>query len=360
VSYVGPFNAKFRVQLWKNTWIPDMLARKIPLSAKFAQEKDIADPLSMLADESDFALWKNDGLAADLVSLQNGAILTQCDRWPLMIDPQLQGITWVKRKLEKEQENAMKDVKDGKEVEPVYRILTTHTKNWVALLTRAITAGQTVVLEGVGEDIDATLDPVLSRTTLQKGLERFMRVGSEDVVYNDKFRLILQTKLANPHYKPEIAAQCTIINFIVTEEGLEENLLAIVVNREKAEVEEKKSALARSINNFTVSLLEFENSILQRLNDAPADILGEESLIVSLEETSVKARLIEEKVKEAKLAEITINKNRDEYRMVAAEASWLYFLLESLHNIDHMYQYSLDAFTSTCFGCLLLVLWLCG
>ena len=31
-------------------------------------------------------------------------------------------------------------------------------------------------------------------------------------------RLYLQTKLSNPHYKPEISAQCTLINFIVTEE----------------------------------------------------------------------------------------------------------------------------------------------
>jgi len=30
------------------------------------------------------------------------------------------------------------------------------------------------------------------------------------------------TKLYNPHFRPEIAATCTIINFIVTESGLEE------------------------------------------------------------------------------------------------------------------------------------------
>jgi dynein heavy chain len=44
------------------------------------------------------------------------------------------------------------------------------------------------------------------------------------------------TKLTNPHFRPEIAAQCTIINFIVTEGGLEEQLLAMVVNVEKNEL----------------------------------------------------------------------------------------------------------------------------
>jgi hypothetical protein len=38
-----------------------------------------------------------------------------------------------------------------------------------------------------------------------------------------------QTKLPNPHYKPEVAAQCTIVNFIATEKGLEDQLLSKVV-----------------------------------------------------------------------------------------------------------------------------------
>jgi hypothetical protein len=37
------------------------------------------------------------------------------------------------------------------------------------------------------------------------------------VEYDSKFRLYLQTKLSNPHYKPEINAQTTLVNFCVTE-----------------------------------------------------------------------------------------------------------------------------------------------
>ena len=41
-------------------------------------------------------------------------------------------------------------------------------------------------------------------------------MGDKEVEYHKDFRLILQTKLANPHYKPEMQAQTTLINFTVT------------------------------------------------------------------------------------------------------------------------------------------------
>ena len=34
------------------------------------------------------------------VSVENGAISTFAERWPVMIDPQLQGIVWVKEKVQ--------------------------------------------------------------------------------------------------------------------------------------------------------------------------------------------------------------------------------------------------------------------
>jgi dynein heavy chain len=68
-------------------------------------------------------------------------------------------------------------------------------------------------------------------------------LGSEEVEVVGGFKLFLQTKLINPHYKPETAAQCTIINFIVTESGLEDQLLALVVKAEKPELEATKEQL---------------------------------------------------------------------------------------------------------------------
>jgi len=265
---------------------------------------------------------------ADRLSLENGAIVTSSKRWPLLIDPQLQGIKWIK--------NQWKDI----------IILQTGVKNFMKRLTTAVEDGSIVILESVGQELDASLDALLSQQTTTKGSQKFMRLGSEDggVLYNDKFRFLLQTKLPNPHYRPEIAAQCTLLNFTSSEEGLEEQLLALVVNKEKPELEESRTNLVRSINEYISSLTDLENELLYKLSNAPEDILSDSALIIGLEKTKIASADIKEKVAQAREQEISINHARNEYKMVASEGSWLYFLLTQLQIISHMYQYSLDAF----------------
>lgn len=52
----------------------------------------------MLTDEAEIAQWNTQGLPSDSVSVENGSILTKSERYPLIIDPQLQGIGWIKTK----------------------------------------------------------------------------------------------------------------------------------------------------------------------------------------------------------------------------------------------------------------------
>ena len=70
--------------------------------------------------------------------------------------------------------------------------------------------------ENCPAELDATLDPVLQRAIYKKGRNMFLQLAGEELEYDKNFRLFLQTKLSNPHYKPEIFACCTLINFIAT------------------------------------------------------------------------------------------------------------------------------------------------
>lgn len=83
VSYAGPFTSKFRAQLIKE-WIKFLTDKGAPMTA------GISDPLKVLVDDATVASWVREGLPSDPTSVQNGTILTNSERWPLMMDPQLQ------------------------------------------------------------------------------------------------------------------------------------------------------------------------------------------------------------------------------------------------------------------------------
>jgi dynein heavy chain len=147
-------------------------------------------------------------------------------------------------------------------------------RGWLKRVEMAVSNGNILMIEAIGEDIDAILDPLLSRQFVKKGKGLTVRLGSEDVELSPAFRLYLQTKLSNPHYKPETAAQCTIINFIVTESGLEDQLLASVVKVEKPDLEQEKEELVTKQNEFKITLANLEAALLQNLSEAdPATIL---------------------------------------------------------------------------------------
>jgi len=51
------------------------------------------------------------------------------------------------------------------------------------------------------------------------------------------FRFYLTTKLRNPHYLPEVSTKVTLLNFMITFEGLADQLLGIVVEKENPELQ---------------------------------------------------------------------------------------------------------------------------
>lgn len=90
-------------------------------------------------------------------------------------------------------------------------------KGYLDVIERAVSCGEIVLLENIDETVDAVLNPLLSRALIKKG--KAIKIGDKEVDFNVNFKIILQTKLANPHFKPEMQAQTTLINFTVTRDG---------------------------------------------------------------------------------------------------------------------------------------------
>lgn len=103
-------------------------------------------------------------LLVDPFSVDNGIIVFNSRRWPLMIDPQGQANKWI-RNMEKEAGLLVIKLSDP---------------NYLRTVENAVQFGKPVLLENVGETLDAALEPLLLKQTFkQVGLHLYMATAIE-------------------------------------------------------------------------------------------------------------------------------------------------------------------------------------
>jgi dynein heavy chain len=129
---------------------------------------------------------------------------------------------------------------------------------------RCVEDGTPLLIENLPDSIDAALEPLLARRLLRRGRALALALGGREVPYSPAFRLYLHTKLPSPHYGPEVAAQTTLVDFSATPQGLEAQLLALVVGHEAAALQESAAALGRQLAGFGATLAELEDGLLAR------------------------------------------------------------------------------------------------
>ena len=284
----------------------------------------------MLSDPMEIREWNYAGLPADALSIENAIITVRAKRWPLIIDPQMQANKWIRNFYRSKNINS-------------YKITN---KNLFNNLKNCISNGFPCLIENVEQSIDSSLEPILANQVFKQGAGYYLSMGGTEkpIQYINTFKLFMTSKMANPHYLPEISIKVTLINFTVTRKGLEDQLLVEVVKHEKPELEAQRDNTMLSINNSKKLIADLETSILNLVKDAGNDILDNDILVNKLDESKVQSASIKETLSTAEVTAKTINKERTSYHPIAVRGSILYFAIASLANIDSMYNYSLEYF----------------
>jgi dynein heavy chain len=163
--------------------------------------------------------WGLFGLPNDTFSVENAIINDNTRRWPLFIDPQVQANKWLKNMEKSKQLKIMKFTQG----------------NYIKMLEMAIRMGTPVLIENIYEETDPAIEPLLQKQISIKGSSMTIKIGDSIIDYDKDFRFYLTTKLSNPHYLPEVSTKVTLINFMITFEGLADQLLNIVVEKEDPE-----------------------------------------------------------------------------------------------------------------------------
>jgi dynein heavy chain len=320
IAYMGAFTATYRERALQQ-WSAKLSLRQIPHAPDFKLSTVLGEPVKIRS-------WTIAKLPNDSFSIDNAIMMTESNRWPLMIDPQGQANKFVKKL---EEANSIKVVKQTQ-------------ATFVRTVENAIQFGSPILIENVGESLDPVLSSVLLKQIVTVGGVPTIRLGDNSVEYDAKFRLYMTTTLPNPHYPPELCVKVNLLNFMATEEGLQDQMLGITVAREEAELEARREQLVLEDAENRRAQEDIENTILTLLKNSKGNILEDETLIDTLAQSKVMSNNIERKVKEAAKTQAVIAKTRRGYEPVAFRASQLFFCIAGLGAVDPMYQYSLEWF----------------
>jgi dynein heavy chain, axonemal len=324
ISYIGPFTKSYRETLMDGTLIP--LVSHPPIGAPIPMTPDM-EAIGLMCTESEIAEYQTQGLPADRVSAENGAIVLNSARYPLMVDPQLQAVYWIKRR----EGTRLQTGRLGQ-------------KDLIPRILKAVEQGIPFLIENMGEHVDPSLMPIIARVTVKRAGRKFLHIGDQEVEVSPQFRLYLHTKLSNPHYPPEIQAETTLVNFSVTQDGLDEQLLALVVKHERPDLAAQRSALILQQNLFTIKVKQLEDQILLRLAESQGDITENRALIEELELSKKISDEIAVKLVESKVTSEKINATSEKYRPVSRRGALLFFVMNNLYKMNSYYMFSLNSF----------------
>ncbi|XP_032594376.1 dynein axonemal heavy chain 6 [Drosophila grimshawi] len=321
VAYLGAFSNQYRRDM-SQLWVEKCREYSIASSKEFNLLKVLGDPYEMRQ-------WNVDGLPKDNISIENGIYATRALRWALMIDPQEQANRWIRNM---EQANNLQ----------VIKMTDSHM---MRILENSVRQGYPVLLEELDETIDPALRPILQRETYKFEGRTYLKLGDMVIDYDDNFKLYMTTKLPNPHYLPEVCINVTLVNFLVTESGLEDQLLADIVAIELPAMEAQRNDLVVKINADKQQLLALEDKVLKLLFNSEGNILDDEELVETLNDAKETSLIIAARLIDTEETEKVITASRERYRILSSRGAILYFVVAGLAEIDPMYQYSLKYFT---------------
>ncbi|SPP80284.1 dynein heavy chain 10, axonemal [Drosophila guanche] len=321
LAYTGAFTWEFRKAMVFDDWLEHISSLGIPVIHPFKID-------AYLSTDVEVAQWTSEGLPPDELSVQNGILTMRASRFPLCIDPQLQALQWIRKK---EFRNNLK-------------VLSFSDFDFLKQLEMAIMYGLPVLFEDVDDYIDPVIDDILQKNIRVQAGRKFVMLGDKEVDWDPGFRLYLTTKFSNPKFDPAVYAKALVINYTVTQTGLEDQLLSVVVGTERPDLEQQRESLIEQTSENKQLLKQLEDSLLRELATSTGNMLDNVELVETLENTKSKAGLVMEQLKLAAETAADIEILRNGYRPTSKRGAVLFFALADMATVNSMYQYALAAY----------------
>ncbi|OHT00707.1 Dynein heavy chain family protein [Tritrichomonas foetus] len=318
ITYFGPLPPSLRNELFSHIMkkVNDAQMKTTP---GFTITRIMADP-------SEIQEWLNNGLPDDSTSIENAIIMRDSVMSPLIIDPL--GF-------------ANQLIKSFEKVRQLVTFKPNHP-NFHKTIESSMRLGIPVLLEDIGETLDPSIENVIAHRVINQDGKKLIKLNERSIEFDDKFKLYITTKIAEPAYSPEAYTTASIIDFSITKAALVAHETSNIVEIDDPELEKNKKSTVAAIVAAKSNLKQTEERMLELLRTSGDHILDDEVLINTIESSENKRREIEESLFKLETENEKYTKERIKLVPVAERIAVIFLSLSPLANLNPLYSYSLS------------------
>ena len=343
--------------------------------------------------------WILQGLPADEHSLQNAIVVKNSisKRIPLLMDPQGQGLRWLQNSFKTAKNsnsasvgasaststntniNSM-SVEENNTALPSRAMvsITQDDPNLNQLVENALSTGSAMIVYDIRpSEMSSILRALIVRTMVtdqnisddmqQEGVSgsgsstdsvsgsgsdsitsappQMLLINEEEYAFHPSFRLYLVREIESVDgFSNEMLGCMTAINFGITPQALEDQLLEIVASFELRDLQRQRRALLEDLGRDRERLASLADTLLASLSKAQGNLIEDGELIRVLKETHETVEHTSAKINSSLQTQITLHRARENYRTVAKRGSTTFFAISELKKTNSIYQLSLSRF----------------
>lgn len=321
-AYLGFFEYAHRQRLLEE-WQEILALERV----RYRSDLSYVDFLSV---PSERLHWIACGLPPDDLSIQNAIILKRFLRYPLVIDPAGQAMSFLSQLMA-----AKKLTK------------TSFTdQNFLKILESSLRFGTTMLIQDV-EKVDPILNSVLNKETHKLGGRVLITVGDAEIDLSPAFLMFLATRDPTAQFTPDLCSRVTIVNFTLTPSSLVNQCLNLILKSERPDVDKRRSDMLRLQGEFKVKIRELEDGLLQALSNVKgSSILDDDALLATMENLKNQAAEVQREAARTEEVMKEVEETSQMYLTWALAAGRIYFTLLNLSTVSFLYQYDLRFFFS--------------
>lgn len=206
--------------------------------------------------------------------------------------------------------------------------------------------GGSLMLRNV-ECYNPLLNPLIQNDISYKGGHKSIDLGNNTIMILGDYSIVFHSRDDRCIFDAFLESRVTLLNFGITEGGLENSVLNIALLSLNPDLFQRRSELLKIQGEYNQTTIQLRTTLLSVLNDCRGTMIDNDSVINLLEDIKVETDLVDSSMERASQTLLEVDSTRGKFHDVAVHVRRIYMILVKLSQQERIYNFTLSQVLDT-------------